>query len=558
MRSRRKGRARTTNADCVCASTAQGSAGAVIEIWMPLRRPVFRLLWIVGLTANICSWMFEVAAAWSMATTPGATPLLVALVQTAATAPVFLLALPSGALADIIDRRRYLIFSQIWVGVVSIGLGALSLSGALTPGLLFAAAFLMGTGLVMRLPTFASLIQEVVPRGEVAGAVVLYGVALNASRAVGPVIAGAIVALGGTGYVFLLNGMLSVAAVFFLLHWRRDSPAVSNLPSERFIGAIRVGIQFVRNTPALLAVLARGAVCAFFGAAPLALLPVVARTQLQEGPTTYSLLVSCFGLGALVLAGTVGKIRKHLSRDQLVTAAWMLSAASTAVVGLSYNAYLVGIAMLCAGFAWMAVFGAFQVAAQMALPRWVGGRGLALVLMALWVGMAFGGALWGQLATMTSVPTSLLTAAVTSLVGLFATFRLKLEGGGEEDLTPSPYWLEMNLATPIEPGQGPVLVTVEYRIDPARAADFLKLMQESRRMRLRNGAVSWSIFRDVTDAGRFTEQFMDETWLAHQRHRERVTAAERELGIRKLAFNVGEARSTVRFFIGADVPNEPK
>ncbi|CAG4882299.1 Putative transporter [Georgfuchsia toluolica] len=535
---------------------APGSAGTMVGPWAPLSRPVFRLLWITGLTANVCSWMFEVAAAWTMTTAPGATPLLVALIQTAATAPVFLFALPSGALADIIDRRHYLIFSQVWVAVVSVAVGALSLAGVLAPGLLFVAAFLMGTGLIMRLPTFASLIQEVVPRNEIPAAVLLYGFALNASRAVGPVIAGAIVALGGTAYVFLMNGALSIAAVVFLIQWRREPSPPSNLPSERFMGAILVGIQFVRNTPALLAVLARGAVFSFFGMASLALLPVVARTQLNGGPTTYSLLVACFGIGALVLAMTVARIRKRFSRDQLVVAAWLLSAATSAMVGLSHDAYLVGIAMLCAGFAWMAAFGAFQVAAQLALPRWVGGRGLALVLMALWIGMACGGVSWGQLATKSSVSTSLLAAAVASLFGLLATLRLKLGGGAEEDLTPSPYWSEANLAAPIEPGQGPVLVAVEYQIDPARADEFLDLMRASRRMRLRNGAISWSIFRDVTNAGLFVEQFMDESWLAHLRHRERLTASELEIRNRKLALHVGENRPTVRYFIGADIPNE--
>lgn len=532
------------------------AAGAVIDPWEPLRRPVFRLLWIIALTANICSWMFEVAAAWTMASTPGATPLMVALVQTAATAPVFLLALPSGALADIIDRRRYLIFSQCWVATVSLLLGLLTLVGALSPAMLFIGAFLMGTGLVMRLPTFNSLMQEVIPRNEIAGAVVLNGVALNSSRAVGPVIAGAIVALSGAGYVFVLNGVLSTVAVFFLLRWRRDPAPASNLPSERFIGAIRVGVQFALNTPALLAVLARGAVCSFFGAALLALLPVVAKNQLQVGPTAYSLLVSSFGAGALVLAATVGRIRKRLSRDELLAVAWTLSAAATAVVGLSTNVYVVALAMLVGGYAWMAAFGAFQVAAQLALPRWVGGRGLALVLMALWVGMACGGALWGQLATKTSIATSLLTAAATSLVGLLATWRLRLDGRSDDDLTPSPYRRELQLAVPIGPAQGPVMVSIEYRIDPARATEFLRVMQESRRMRLRNGAISWSIFRDVGHAGRYIEQFMDETWLAHLRHRERVTAAERAMENRKLAFHVGEAPPVVTSFVGADVPKD--
>lgn len=534
------------------------SAGAVIHLWAPLRRPVFRLLWQIGLMANICTWMFEVAAGWTMATVPGTSPLLVALLQTAATTPVFLLALPSGALADIVDRRRYLIFSQSWVATVSLCVGVLSLLGSVTPGLLFATAFLMGIGLVMRLPTFDSMIREVVPRTEISGAIVLNGVALNASRAVGPVIAGVIVSLGGAAYVFLLNGVLSVVAVFFLLRWRRDQPAASNLPSERFFGAIRVGIQFARNTPALLAVLARCTASSFFGVAPLALLPVVVRSQLGGGPTTYSLLVACFGVGALLLALTVAQIRMHLSRDQLVAAAWIVNAAATATVGLSHDAYVVGLAMLAAGYCTMAAAGAFHVSAQMALPRWVGGRGLSLVLMALWLGMACGGALWGQLATKTDLTTSLLTAAAAALLGLLATCRLKLDGGGADDLTPSPYSRELSLAGPIEPEAGPVLITVEYEIDPAQAAEFLRLMQESRRMRLRNGALSWSIFRDVAHEGRYIEQFVDESWLAHLRHRERGTATERALLDRKLAFHRGDIPPVATCYIGASAPEALK
>ncbi len=281
--------------------------------WAPLREPVFRMLWITWLVANVCMWMNDVAAAWLMTTlTPS--PMMVALVQSASTLPVFLLGLPSGALADILDRRRYFMVTQLWVAVVALIMCATILAGAMTAPLLLGLTFANGIGLAMRWPVFAAIVPEIVPRIQLPAALALNGIAMNASRIVGPLLAGAIIASFGSAYVFVLNAVLSVAAGFVIWHWKRE-PKVSALPGERFIGAMRVGLQYVRQSERMRAVLLRIAIFFLQSIALLALLPLVAQQLHGGGAGTFTLLLAAMGLGAIIAASQLPQgARPHDAR----------------------------------------------------------------------------------------------------------------------------------------------------------------------------------------------------------------------------------------------------
>jgi len=516
------------------------SRTAPLSAWAPLGSPVFRMLWFTWLAANICMWMNDVAAAWLM-TSLTTSPIWVALVQSASTLPVFLLGLPSGALADILDRRRYFIITQFWVAAVAVILCITIVMGGMTAPLLLALTFANGVGLAMRWPVFAAIVPELVPRVQLPAALALNGLAMNASRIIGPLVAGALIAGAGSEYVFVLNAVLSLISGFVIMRWRREH-VPSPLGRERLISAMRVGVQFVRQSARLRAALLRVALFFFHSTALLALLPLVAR-GLGGGAGTFTLLLASMGLGAIALVFVLPRLRQGLSREALVLGGVLLQSVATALVAVAPNVYVAAPAMALAGAAWLATANTLSVSAQVALPDWVRARGMSIFQMAIMGASASGAAVWGQVATVSSVPTAMLIAALTGALANFATQWFFKDRSIEEDMTPSREFKAPSAEAP--PLSGHVRVTIEYQIDPAKAADFRALMQESRRSRLRQGALAWELLRDISDPGRYIEQITDESWTEHLRRFDRVTAGDVALRDRKLAFHLPETPPVV-------------
>ncbi len=522
--------------------TATSSGPNAWSALLPLRNPTFRMLWITWFVANICMWMNDVAAAWMM-TTLTTSPILVALVQTASTAPVFLLGLPSGALADILDRRRFLIITQFWLAITAVLLCVTILMDWMTAPLLLVLTFASGIGLAMRWPVFAAIIPEVVPRSELPQALALNGVSMNGSRIIGPLVAGALIASAGTAWVFVLNAVLSVAAGFIVMRWKREHKP-SALGRERLGRAIRVGVQFIAQSARMKGVLLRISLFFLHATAVLALLPLVARNLAGGNAGTYTLLLASMGVGAIGVAVFLPRIRQAFSRDTVVMYATLVQAASTAVVALAPNAWVASPAMIAGGAAWLTAANTLSVSAQLSLPDWVRARGMSVYQMAIMGSTALGAAIWGQVATMTDVHVSLGVAAVTGAVAMAVAQALYKEDLSiEEDLTPS-----RELKAPvvdIAPNAGHVVVTIDYRIDPARAAEFELIMQDSRRSRLRQGALHWHLDRDIGDPGHYIERIIDESWTEHLRRFDRVTAHDVALRERKLAFHLGDSAPVI-------------
>jgi MFS family permease len=511
----------------------------------PLKTPVFRMLWFTWLAANTTMWMNDVASAWLM-TSIGPSPLWVALVQSAATLPVFLLGLPSGALADTLDRKRYFMATQLWVAGIAAVLCVVILLDRLTAPLLLALTFANGIGLAMRWPVFAAIVPEIVTRPQLAQALALNGVAMNASRIIGPLIAGALLASVGGAYVFVLNAVLSIGAALTILRWRRvhkESP----LGREPLVSAMRVGVQFVWHSSRMRAVMLRIALFFLHSTALMALLPLVARGLPGGEAGTFTLLLASMGLGAIVAALLMPRIRRWLALQPRVLTGTVVQALAGVVVGFAPNIYVAVPAMVLAGAAWITVANSLTVAAQMSLPDWVRARGMSVYQMALMGSTAAGAALWGQVATSSSIRVALAIAAVTSIVTMLAAQRLKIDRGTEEELTPSHVLRVPEMLAP--PRQGRVLVRVEYRIDPARAEDFLALMQESRRSRLRQGALEWQLLHDIYEPGRYVEQIVDASWTEHLRRFDRISAADVALRDKRLAFHVGEEPPRVSRYV---------
>jgi MFS family permease len=515
----------------------------------PLKLPVFRMLWSTWLIANICMWMNDVAAAWMM-TSLTTSPIWVALVQSASTLPVFLLGLPSGALADILDRRRWLVATQFWLAGAAIVLCAAVVLDLMSAPLLLALTFANGIGLALRWPVFSAIVPELVPRTHLPAALGLNGIAMNASRIVGPLLAGALIASAGSVWVFGLNAVLCVASGFVVLRWRREHTP-NPLGRERLVSAMRVGVQFVRQSQRMRAVLTRISIFFLHSTAVLALLPLLARNLRGGGAGTFTLLLAAMGTGAIVAVLFLPRLRQAMSRDQLVIRGTALQSGATAVMALAPNAWVAVPAMFLCGMAWITVANSLSVSAQLALPDWVRARGMSMYQMAIMGSSAFGAALWGQVAELSSLYISLAIAAVSGTALMLLALRYVTDGAGgeEDDTTPASKGWAAGPPNSAPGEEGRVVITIEYIIDPARAAAFHLVMQQTRRARLSQGAIGWELLHDITEPTRYLEQIVDESWTEHLRRFHRATAADMALRDRRLAFHQGEALPVVTRYV---------
>ena len=519
--------------------------------WAPLRMPTFRMLWLVWLASNVCMWMNDVAAAWQM-THLTTSPTLIALVQTASSLPVFLLGLPSGALADIVDRRRYFMITQFWIAATAAVLFGVAVTGNLNAPVLLALVFANGIGLAMRWPVYAAVLPEIVPRAQLGEALALNAVAVNTSRVVGPLIAGILIASAGTEYVFALNCAVSIVSGFVLFYWKREAKPPSVLPGERFIGAMRLGFQYVRESAGMKNALVRIASFFLHSTAVFALLPLVAKRFGGDGASTYTTLLAAMGLGAVVMATQLPRLRTRWNRDAVAGGGAIVTGLAIFALAFAPNAYLSAVAMFVAGAAWILVANSVTIAAQLSLPDWVRARGMSIYQMAIMGSTAIGAYIWGKIAEMQSVPVSLAVAGVSMVAVTLATRRATLELTA--DLTPTHPFNEPVPALPIEADDGPVMVTIEYLVDPSRRGEFEAIMAESRSARLRAGAVSWGLFEDIEHPARFVEYFACETWADYLRRFDRFTAADADLHARRHAFHIAESPPRISRFIARHPP----
>ncbi|MFL6210838.1 MAG: MFS transporter [Pyrinomonadaceae bacterium] len=518
--------------------------------WSPLAQPLFRALWLAAVASNVGTWMHNVGADWLM-TTLAPSPLMVSLMQTAENAPLFLLALPAGALADIVDRRRLLLCTQGWMLVSAVALGLLTLIGLTTPWVLLLLIFSLGLGSALNAPAWQAIVPELVPRSELASAVALNSVAFNIARAVGPALGGFVVAAVGSWAVFLLNSLSFIGVLFVLYRWRRE-PSESISPTERVIGAMRAGVRYVRHEPELRAVLVRTGVFVSCASALWAMLPLVARQQLGLGAFSYGVLLGGLGAGAILGAIILPALRRQVSINLLIICGTILFALATAVLATVRNFALLSIVMIGGGIAWMALMSSFNISVQTLVPAWVRARVLAIYLLVFFGGMALGSACWGVVATHVGISNALLCAAVTLLAGLVVAYFFPLRVGGELDLEPSLHWSEPIVVSEPHPEAGPVLVTVDYQIEPSRADEFVAAMHEVKRILRRDGAMRWGLFADPAQPGHFIETFLVESWAEHMRQHARITNEDRGAQERVRAFHVGDAPPVVTHLIAQD------
>ena len=516
--------------------------------WSPLRLPIYRALWLASVASNIGTWMHEVANAWLM-TTLTSSPLLVALIQTAEAMPIFALALPAGALADVMDRRKLLLITQTWMLLVASALGAVTLAGAMTPNLLLILTAAMGAGVSLNMPAWQAITPELVGSKELASAVALGGVGLNLARVVGPAVGGLLVAAIGPGFVFLLNSASFVGVIIVLRQWRRN-PKPGTLPAEDIMGAMRAGVRYMRYSPKFQAVLVRTGSVVLCSSAMWALLPVIARHELGVGAAGYGVILGCLGCGAVTGAAVLPGLRRRFSVDLLTACAAILTAGVLLVLSFFPIFSAVMGVMFLAGVAHMTLLSSFNVAAQQSVAAWVRARSLAVYLLIFQGAMALGGFVWGAVAGHASVALALIAAALGLMVSLAAVPKFQLESDDME-LTPSQHWPVPVVVPETQHDDGPVLITVEYRVDPTQRADFSAATRKLRLSRLRDGAIRWGLYCDMMDNTRFVETFIVESWVEHLRQHERATKEDKHAEDAVIAFHRGTGPPTVTHYSGA-------
>lgn len=501
--------------------------------------------------SNVGTWMHDVAAGWLM-TSLSPSPLMVAMVQTATTLPVFLFALPAGALADMVDRRKLLVLTKTVLLVAAAALGLLVFLERVTPALLLAFTFLMGAGAAFVAPAWQAIVPQLVPREALQSAVALGSAGVNVSRAIGPALAGVIIASAGIWAPFALNALSFLGVIVALLWWTPPPAPPRRLPPEHLPGALRAGLRYVRASAPMRAALARAVAFFLFASAYWALLPLVARELFGGGPALYGVLLGCVGAGAVGGAFLLPALKARLGPDRLVAAGTLGSAATLAVFALLREPLVAMAASVLAGVSWIAVISTLNVSAQTALPDWVRARGLSVFVTVFFGAMSAGSLLWGQVASALSIPAALLAAAAGAVAAVPLSLRWTLGQSETLDLAPSMHWPAPVVAAEVEPDRGPVMITVEYRVDPARAAEFAAAMQEVAQERRRDGAYGWGLFEDVAESGRYIEYFLVESWLEHLRQHERVTRADADVQARVRAYHVGPGEPKVRHYVAPE------
>jgi MFS family permease len=495
--------------------------------------------------------MQNVGAAWLM-TELAPSALLVALVQTATNLPVFLLGVPAGAAGDLFDRRKLLLVTQGLMLAAAALLGGLTLRGSVGPWLLLSLTFALGLGATMNGPTWQAIMPDLVPSPELPAAIALNSVGFNLARAVGPALGGAVVAAIGAGAAFILNAISFVGVMIVLYLWRRGpEQQPQRLSTERVGAAIWAGIRYVRFAPPIHSVLLRSGGFIISAAALWSLLPLVAKFELHRESTGYGLLLGCLGTGSILGAMMLHRLRQMFSPDTMVTAAVALFGAVNILLAYLTSFGAVALALIVTGVAWMIVNSTLTTATQTSVPAWVRARALAVYLLVFQGAMAVGSVIWGAVATRIGLRDTFVSAGIALLIAAAASFRLRLAGLRELDTRPSGHWPEPILVIERHEEHGPVLVTVEYLIDPPKGREFARAMQLMRTIRRRDGAIRWGLFEDAATPGRYIETFVVESWAEHLRQHERVTISDREIEERAFAFHQGADPPKVTHWIAA-------
>lgn len=506
-------------------ATASGTGA-----WEPLKHRAFAILVTANLASNIGTWIQNVGEKWQMAELTRS-PLLISLIETGTTLPILFLALSAGALADIIDRRKLLLAAQSYMLCVAAALSALTFAHLITPTVLIAMSLLLGVGAALTQPAWQAIVPELLPRDQIASGVAINSAGFNVSRAVGPAVGGVIVGLMGPAWAFALNALSFLAVVGALWRWKRAVPT-QDLPGERFMGAVKVGLRYVRHSRPLQIILARAVAFVFFTGIVFSLLPSLAIHQLGTRSQGFGFLLGCVGAGAVAATTFLPRLRTRISTNRLLLAFHLLAAAGIALLGFATRPWIAGAALFACGMSWLSVLSTVNTAIQLSVPSWVKARAFGCYTMAWGGSLALGSAFWGAVAMRFGIRAAFLASGAALLLATVFVHRLQIEAlDHEPDM--SPHRAAPHPDAGIDPEAGPILIQLEYRIPAPRREAFRAAMREVRSIRKRDGAIRWSLFEEplLGEKGliAFQESFVSSSWGEHLRQHHRATMEDREV-----------------------------
>ena len=515
---------------CLSADPASLATPAIAarSRWGAFGYIAFTVIWTASLVSNVGTAMFDTASGW-LITNLNADPIAVSLVQVAVSLPLFLFTLPAGALADVIDSRRLLIIVEVAILAVSAVFALLVSLNLASSALLLATTFLLGVSGALTSPAWGATIPLLVSKDDLDSAISANGVGFNLGRALGPALGGVAIAGFGIAFPFWVFTVSNAGIIAALLWWRMPRKSVESLPAERLVAAVRAGIRHSANNELFRATLIR--VLAFFpfACSYLALLPLVARNQMSQGPQLYGILLGAIGVGAVGGSLALKWAKAELGPDRLVAAGSIGAAFALVLFGLAHDPITAISACLLAGAAWTVVLTKLYVSAQVALPDWARGRGLAIFLTFIFGATTVGSAFWGKLSSMEGLPVAYFVSAAGVLLGIPSTWHWKLLTSDGLDFSPSLHWRSPVPSRKVENDQGPVLTVAEYRVDAENRSEFLSAIDALGHARRRDGAYGWGVYEDVAEDGRFIETFSIESWLELMHARERITNADEML-----------------------------
>ena len=513
--------------------------------WHPLRIRIFRDLLVADLVSDIGTFMQSVGAAWLM-TSLTSSPLYIALIQTASSLPFFLLALPAGSMGDIVDRRRLILGTEVWMCATTAVLAAVTIAGTMTPWLLLSLTLALSLGDAIEAPTWRAIFPELVKKEDLTPALALNGIEFNLARAVGPGLAGLIIAAAGVGTAFVLNALSFLGVIFVIANWRRPARK-SKLPPETFRGATSAAIRYVRYSPGIRTLLLRSACVIFFASAFWALLPTVAR-ELSRSALGYGLLLGFFGAGAVLGAVVLQRVRSKLPTETVISGATAIFGVVLFSTATLHSVIFLSFLMLFGGAAWTVFMSLFNTMIQNLAPDWVRARALAVYLFVFQGSVAVGSLLWGLAANHTNARVALLSSSIGIGACVLLQFPFRLPNTAV-DLSTWNHWGRPSMFEEHAPDLGPVLVTIRYVVDPGKALEFLGEIYKYQRVRRRDGATRWAIFYDAEAPNVYLETFVVDSWAEHERQHNRFTVADHELEKRVLSY--AREPTTVKHYIHA-------
>lgn len=540
-------------ADTIQASSTELIVPAVApSFWEPFKYRAFVAIWTAAFVSDMGLWMQNVGASW-LITKLSDSPTLIALMLTASSLPVFLLGIPAGALADIFNRRKILLVTQLWMFIIAVLLALCTWWGLMSPWLILIGTFLLAMGPALNETVWQSVVPSLIPSASLSPAITLNGLSINLARAIGPAIGGLIISYTSPLYVFILNAVCFLGTFVVVYIWK-GATSSTTLQTQRLIGAMKTGVQYVRYASQLKPVLIRSFIFSLGTSALWGLLPFVIVQKLGLPASSYGIALFTIGAGAITAAAILPLLNNRLSVDQKLLGAILIIASTLIALFFISSIYILYGFLFFSGIAWLAAMSGFNVMVQTNIPQWIQARAISIYLLIFQGGMALGSVIWGNIASYFGLMYALVGGAIWLVASIVLVIPYPLAGATVKDWTPYNNWPEPFLKLEVAPSEGPVLVLIDYNVLQENIVAFTEAMKVLKYLRMRDGASQAGLFQDVSNPQVITEFLILESWSDYLQQKERFTKEDEATETAVLQWHTGANTPVIRQYINQPSP----